>query len=506
VIGIPFWSPDGRYLAFWSNNKLRKIEVAGGPSQALCDSSLVLGGFWTRDNKIVFGSQSSGLKQVAVEGGVASPITTLDSSRLDGQHILPSLLPDGRHFTYVSFRAAGADAGTYLGSLDAKPNQQSVKLILGGAAARYASLPGSAMGRLLFERDGSLMSQPFDPGRQELAGEPVPIAERVGNFSASENGVVLVYWNGPAGGPFASRQLTWMDRQGKVLGLATEPGIHNSIALSPDGTRIATARLEANPGGQTNLDVWLTDLARGASTRFTFFAGLDGVPIWSPDGSRIVFSSSRSAASDLYTHASNGAGADELLLHSDEIKYATDWSRDGGNLLYTNQGGKTGWDIWVLPGMNGAAADRKPQPFLQTEFNESGGMFSPDGRWVAYTSDESGKPEVYVQPFPATSGGGGKWQVSKGNGSQPRWRRDGKELFYLTFDNKLMAVDVTTAPAFKAGIPQALFDTHVVRSPVDQFIWDATADGRKFLVVTSAAADVSQPITVVVNWTAGMKH
>ena len=499
--GLPFWSPDSRSLAFWSSNKLRKVDIAGGPAQVICDSSTVLGGFWTHDNKIVFGT-TAGVMQVPGEGGMAAPLTTVDSSLGEQVHLLPSLLPDGRHFTYVR---TGSVDGTYLGSLDAKPEQQSAKPILPGALGMYSPVPGATMGYLLFVRDSSLMAQPFDSGRLELSGAAVPIAERVAYFGSSENGV-LAYQNGagPFIGQFVNRELTWVNRQGKVLGTAAEPALHNSIALSPDGTRVATARLESNPG-QPNLDVWLTDFARVSSTRFTFFAGLDGVPIWSPDGSRIVFSSSRSGPSDLYFKASNSAGNDELLLHSNEIKFATDWSRDGRYLLYTNQSVKTGLDVWVLPGMNGAAGDRKPEPFLQTEFNESGGQFSPDVRWVAYTSNESGSPEVYVQPFPANSGGGGKWQVSKGGGSLPRWRRDGKELFYLAQDNKLMAMDVATTQVFKAGIPQPLFDTHVVRSPVDQFIYDVTADGKKFLVVTAAGNDAPSPVTVVLNWQVALK-
>ena len=347
------------------------------------------------------------------------------------------------------------------------------------------------------------MTQAFDNRRLELVGEPVPVAEQVrntntvqGRFGVSTSGV-LAYQTGAEGG---GTSLTWYDRQGKALGAAAEPAAYGSVALSPDGRRIAVSR--AGTRG-ANVDIWLVEFARAASTRFTFDPARDYAPVWSPDGTRIVFRSERIGLGDLYQETASGAGSDEVLLKSQEPKTPDDWSRDGRFLLYSVGDPKTKNDLWILP----LQGDRKPVPYLKTEFNEAQGQFSPDGRFVAYRSDESGRSEIYVQPFPLTSGGGGKWMVSRGGGTQPRWRRDGKELFYIANDQAVMAVDVSTSPAFKAGIPQALFERTIL--PDDRnFRWDVTADGKRFLLNTVEAetSTSSSPITVVLNWQAGLKN
>jgi eukaryotic-like serine/threonine-protein kinase len=344
------------------------------------------------------------------------------------------------------------------------------------------------------------MAQPLDATRLETAGEAVPVAERVGstnqyaNVTASANGL-LAYRTGGAG----TTQLTWFDPDGKRLDQVGEPGQYTSLAVSPDGTRAAVRRLG------TAGDLWLLDLVRGISTRFTFAPGLNDNPLWSPDGSQIVFRSNRGGKFDLYRKVSNGAGEDEVLLNSDQDKMPTSWSQDGRYLLYQSVDPKTATDIWVLP-MEG---DRKPISFLQTPFAEGWGAFSPDGRWIAYISTESGNIEVYVRPFAPSSGdasGGGagtsgKWQVSKGGAiaARPFWRADGKEIYYRAPSGAIMAVDVTTSPAFQIGRSRRLFDV------LANLAIDVPRDGKRFLIGMPQQDSGPQAITVVMNWQAGMK-
>ena len=293
-----------------------------------------------------------------------------------------------------------------------------------------------------------------------------------------------------------NRQFTWLDRSGNVSSRVGDPGPYTDLALSPDGARVASFR------GDQQADIWLYEFARGVSTRFTFAASVERDPVWSPDGSRLVFASNRGGHYDMYQKASNGAGEDELLFKSDQDKLPTSWSRDGRFLLFNATDPKTGNDIWVLP----LEGDRKPVPFLRTEFIEAQGSFSPDGRWVAYTSLESGRGEVYVRPFSppgadGSSSAGGKWQISKAGGINPRWRGDGKELFYTTQDGRVMAVEVTANPSFQAGIPQPLFNVAPNASNLQ-----VTPDGKRFLIAAPPQqTSVEIPITVLLNWPALLK-
>ncbi len=294
------------------------------------------------------------------------------------------------------------------------------------------------------------MAQPFDARKLELAGEPVPVADsvriagRYATAAVSANGV-LVY---RATSVVNSRQLTWFDRSGKALSPVAEPGAYTEVALSPDGKRAATARFDPS----SNFDLWVTELGKNLSTKFTFDKAEDRNPVWSPDGSRIVFSSAREGSRNLYWKLSNGATTEEILFKSSEDKTPLDWSRDGRYLLYSVNDPKTKLDLWYMPMAEG---ERKPVRFLATEFFEAQGRFSPDGRFVAYMSNENGVLDVYVRSFPDPTG---KWQVSKGGGTEPRWRRDGKELFYIS-GNRVMAVDISDSPAFHSGPPKALFET-----------------------------------------------
>jgi eukaryotic-like serine/threonine-protein kinase len=539
VVNTGFWSPDSRFLGFVAQGKLKKVDASGGPPQTLCDLPSVepgpsrgsgfRAGAWGREGVIVFGVRGSGLWRVSDAGGVPSPITKLDPSRRESFHGVPDFLPDGRHFLYARVMRDEGDNAIYIGSLDATPEQQSATLLPGTAAGAVyvpASGPDSSTGHVLFSREGSLMAQGFDVRRLQLSGEAVPIAEGMvyagpRPFSVSTTGV-LAYRTGVDTGGFAGlTQLTWFDRQGKALGTAGEPGQFNSLALSPDGSRVAVSR--AAPGGVRGAsgvahDIWVHETARGTSTRLTSDPAIDWLATWSPDGSRLIFSSERDgSAFNLYQKLASGAGDEELLFKSTEDKSSQDWSRDGRFLLYSvavsgARGGgdfrATSQDLWVLPLTAVNPGGRKPEIYLKTEFNESQARFSPDGRFIAYGSDLSGRDEIYVRPFPAASAG--KWTVSTGGGVAPRWRADGKELFYISADSKMMAVEVSTRPVFKAGIPKMLFHAPIWGGASFRVAtrYDVTADGNKFLinsVLMNAGAPAPSPITVVLNWTALLK-
>jgi eukaryotic-like serine/threonine-protein kinase len=494
-----FWSPDSRFVAINTAGKLKKVDVAGGPPQTICDVLMaVVGGSWNRDGVIVFGLSTGGIQRVSSAGGAAAPVTAMNAARKDIQHVLPVFLPDGRHFLYLVV-SAQENNGIYLGSLDSKPDRQdSTRLVATGLGAGFVPSPDGREGAILFEREGTLLAQRFDLRRLETAGEPEPVAEQLGDyrsygyFSASENGS-LSYRGATSG----NTQLTWFDRSGKSLGIVGAPHNFLGVALSPDGTRVATTRIDGN-----NTDIWLTAVSPASDTRFTFDPAIDQAPIWSPDGNRIAFASNRSGKFDLYQHASNGAGQDELLFKSDQRKFVDDWSRDGRFLLYHAFDPKTQGDLWVLP-LGAPPGERKPIPFLRTEFDEPYAKFSPDGHWVAYNSDESGSFEVYVRPFPAPADGGGKWMISQGGGTLPHWRGDGRELFYLTPDGNVMAVTVSASgAAFLPGTPVVLFKGPPGPRPAG---WDVTTDGKKFLFPVPAGETAQVPFTVVLNWTSLLK-
>ena len=500
---FPFWSPDSRFIAFFAQGKLKKVAVTGGPAQSLCDATDGRRGAWNREGVIVFAPGISGpLHRVAAAGGMSTPLTKAEGSAI---HRFPLFLPDGRHFLYLVSQAAADKQGVWLASLEAPAGR---RLLADQSSVAY--LPpaeGSKHGHLLFVRESTLMAQPFDPKTLQLAGEVFPVAEQVSLgpvqnhalVSASDNGV-LIY---QAGRGFGDRQITWFDRAGKETGKVGAPGAHFGIALSPDEKTVARAQFDAGAGG----DIWLHELARGADTRFTFDPAREGNPVWSPDGRRLAFFSSRGGGQNLYQKDVTGSGQDELLLKTERFKFPTSWSRDGKVLLYTEPAPKTKSDLWTLS-MEGDRAQRAPPaPYLATEFNDTQGQFSPDGRWIAYASDESGRYEVYVRPFPATAG---KWKVSLAGGQFPRWRRDSKELFFVTLEGKLMAAAVKGTPgppaAFQAAAPEPLFDARLPGFapgyPLNYY--DVTADGKRFLLTVSGG-EQDAPLTVVVNWLAGVK-
>jgi eukaryotic-like serine/threonine-protein kinase len=499
-----FWSADSRYIALGDGGKLRTIDVSGGAAETLCEiSGIILGGSWNRDGVIIFGTTNTGLMRVSANGGPASPLTTLDASRGEAFHDLPQFLPDGRHFIYQSFSGKLGNLPVYVGSLNSKPEEQGSKEILSAESEAIYVPSSGGSGQLLFVRDGTLMAQPFDPQRLELSGAPVTVASQVagfrnyGAFSASTNGL-LVYVTGGAGTTF---QPTWFDRQGKVLGTVGEPGDLVSLSLSPDGRGAAVSRVDSG------VTIWLLDFSRSTSERFTFGSAIAADGIWSPDGNSIIFASNPSGPSDLYQKPASSASDEGLLLKSSENKTPTDWSRDGRFLLYTVEDPKTAREaLWVLP----LGGDKKPFPFLHTEFDNDYGRFSPNGRWVAYQSDESGRNEIYVRTFTpdsptAASDAGGKWLISTEGGSEPRWGEDGKELYYLAADGKLMSVDIATNPVIQAGVPKALFQTPLPPRMGVRESWDLTPDGKRFLFLAPVGPSGEVSFTVVLNWQAGLK-
>ena len=432
------------------------------------------------------------LLKVSAAGGIPTAATVaLDG---EGDHRQPVFLPDGRHFVYVVINRAGTSSAAYLASLD---TPERVRLLEVDSSEVFYS-----RGHLLFLRGTTLMAQRFDANRLELTGEASAIAEQIqmvvgatySMFSASENGV-LAYRTGNGQG---GSQLVWVDRKGKQIGVLGDLMAYGDVELSPDGQRAAVNIPDQTGKGR---DIWLYDVARGLRTRFTFDPADESSSVWSPDGSRLVFGSGRKGLQDLYQKASSGAGSDELLFEDKlATKFPQSWSADGRFVLYFTGGvvNGTGSDLFVLP----LSGDRKPFPFLQTEFSETRGRFSPDGRWVAYSSNESGRNEIYVAPFP---GPGGKWQISTTGGSFARWRRDGSEIFYVAPDNKLIVASVNGKEGrFEVGAVKPLFETRL--GPAGGYQYDVSPDGQRFLINTVAEGTSKSPITVVTNWTAALKN
>jgi len=488
---FPFWSPDGRSIGFFADGKLKRIDVAGGPALSLCDADNGRGGTWSPGGVILFGPDpSSGLFRVPEAGGAPVEVTKLDRAGHEETHRWPQFLPGGKNFIYFSRITVGDEANAVMaGSLDGGDPRVVFR---GISNALYAS------GHLLFVREATLMAQPFDPDDLTFAGDAFPIAEQVqldasfsrGVFSASENGV-LVYQTGI---PQTGSQLIWFDRSGKQTGLLGDKAVYADFSISPDLERVVVNVSDPRVGPP---DLWIYEVARNLRTRFSFDAGPDNCPVWSPDGSRVVFSSLRKGSFDLYIKSYAGSADEEPLLQTEHHQCTQGWSSDGRYVAYQNRGVPgTGLDIWVLA----LSGDSKPIPFLRTEFSEFDPQFSPDGRWIAYVSDESERDEVYVAPFP---GPGRKWQISTAGGTRPRWRQDGREIYYLAEDNRIIAVEVgQQGSTFEVGSASPLFE---IRPRRPGTIYRASPDGQRFLVNTAVDEEHSSPLTLVVNWTADLK-
>ena len=407
----------------------------------------------------------------------------------------PYFLPDGRHFLFQARSAQRQNSSIYAGSLDSPERKLLINV---DSNAVYAS-PGF----LLFRRGEMLMGQQFDASRLELQGEPFLVADQIdygsgtgrGFFSASQTGALtFVGLNAP------NTQLVWLDRGGKQLGQIGSPASDLGLRLSPDEKQLAVSRLDMQVG---STDIWLIDLARNNPSRLTFDPAGDAGPVWSPDSSRIIFSSDRGGGATVYQRLSNGTGKDEVVVNLPAPAGPHDWSPDGRFVVFSMISGMGSTDLWVMP----MFGDQKPTPLVQTEFSERQARFSPDGRWIAYASNASGTFQVYVESFPTS---GGKWQVSTAGGAQPQWRGDGKELFYVTPDRKLMAVEVDGAgSAFTTGIPKVLFELNVraiFPGGGGAINYAATRDGKRFIVNTTVGDSSQVPITVVLNWPADLKR
>jgi eukaryotic-like serine/threonine-protein kinase len=493
----PFWAPDSRWVAFFAAPKLKKIDVTGGPAVSITDVRGNGAGAWGANDMIVFtDAPGAGLLRVPAVGGTPTKIADSASATW--------FLPDGRHFLYTGTTKEDTESAMYIGDIQASEADNSKNrraLVRTGSNSAYAE-----PGYLLFVREGTLMAQPFDPSKLATTGDAVPAAEHVsytGNlptparFSVSRNGV-LVY---VSGGADENSRLTWFDRSGKNLGTIGNPGFYGALAISPDGSRVAAEKREGGNG-----DLWLIDAAPGGKNdRFTFGLGQTTSPVWSPDGSQIVFAANPGGGVlNLFKKPSNLTGKEEELFKSPENKNAIDWSRDGKTLSFSPYAPAS--DVWTLN-----LSDKKAALFFKTDNRDIAGHFSPDGHWLAYSSEVTGRLEVYVRPFPANEAGG-QQMVSLGGGGYPLWRRDGKELYYRSLGNKVMAVAVTPAgslsTALKFGQPKELFSPGTF-APTNgpYYEWDATADGSKFLInlVGTEASQAATPLTLVQNWTAGLK-
>ena len=516
----PVWSPDSRYLAFGVNgfpSRLKKIDVLGGPPQTLCEYP---GGYregdWSREGTILFGSSTTGLWRVSEAGGSPEAVTKLDASRQEVQHAGPIFLPDGRRFLYHRASRTPQYHGIYVGSLDANTDAQSTtRLLVTDSDPVYVPATVSSGGFLLFLREGTLLAQSFD-GRSKLMGDAIPFARDVGNtgtygwFSATATSLAFRTGRDTA----ATVELRWLDRQGKRLG-QLGPAFDSSVntvgivQFSPDGKLVAVTRSEGGAstvlGASQATHIWTAEITRGVFSRFVVGEGNESSPAVSPDG-RIAFSSTMGGAvGDLYWASAGGADSPEpLLVKSPTVKHPNHFSPDGKFLLYDDHTAQR-QDLYVLPIAPQTEGERKPIPFLVTQADETAGQFSPDGKWIAYSSDESGRREVYVRGFapdrvPANAIG--KWQISTAGGDKPRWRRDGKELYYIAPDRKMMAVPVKSGATFEPGVAVPLFEVRVVG-----FLpYDVSTDGRFLLnAVGDSAAPTSSPVTIVLNWQSALR-
>ena len=509
---FPFWSPDSRFIGFFAGGKLKKMDLSGAPSQTLADVAGRggRGGTWNRDDVIVFEPGPGPLFRVSASGGTPAPVTALDASRQEIAHEHPFFLPDGRHFLYLAVSRKPEDSAIYVGALDLTERK---RLLSSNVKAIFAP-----PGYLLFARhgtesvaEGTLMAQRFDPARLELEGDPFPVAENVGinelngaaGFAVSENGI-LAHRSGGALSTAALTRLTWFDRNGRSLSMMGEPGRYRNPRLSPDGTRVVVETRDGSPNG----DLSLLD-SRGVATRFTFDPGVNNSAVWSPDGNRIAWTNGSGGGTLLYQKASSNIGKEEKLALEAGSWVVDDWLPAGDALLFhdgNGAGASPGLRLLPLAGGGGARTIGDAHAFL------THARVSADGHWVAFTGSDSGKSEIYVQNFPTPTG---RWRVSTGGGIQPVWRRDGKELFYIAPDGKLMAAPLKLAQTAEPGTPVPLFDTHVERggTQVGGFWhqYDVTPDGTRFLVnalLEPAAGAVPapvEPITVIVNWVAGLK-
>jgi eukaryotic-like serine/threonine-protein kinase len=492
---LPFWSPDSRWIGFFAEGKLKKIPVAGGPAQVLADVADPFGGSWGADDSILFAKLSSSIFRVSSAGGIVTSVTARPPAQ--EAHRWPQFLPDGHHFLF-HLQGDVEHRGIYVSSIDGDKNRKF--LLHAEASALYAS-PGC----LLYLDGDTLLGQAFDVDRLELSGEAFTVAEHVGrstgfNIAVSASGTGTLSY---AAAILKRGRLTWFDRAGNSLGSVGVEGDYPDFRLSPNGKALAVSLVDPK---MWNPDVWLIDLTRGSLSRSTVGSALNAAPVWSPDGAKILFRTNRNGMTELYEKSAGGGGNEEPVLTNETQLAAgiespnlvsSDWSPDGRYIIASAPQQATGDDLWLVP----LGGDRKPVKFLGPLSDQMHGNFSPDGRFVAYTSNESGRFQVYVQTFPLSDR---KWQVSTDGGYEPRWRADGREIYYLSDDRKLMAVSVGAGPSF--DVPKLLFQTRVPEGVTSRRMhYVPSRDGRRFLVNTETGDALPNPITVVFNWQAELR-
>ncbi len=488
----PFWSPDGRSVGFFADGKLKKLDISGGPVQTLCDAPTGRGGAWNKDGVILFtpsGMLGTGLYRIPATGGTPTQVTTPDRGQGEDSHRWPVFLPDGIHYLFLAVNLSGQKQlyTIFVGSL----NSNEKKFVTRARAnAAYA-----APGYLLFYRDQTLFAQHFDSKKFELTGEPTPLLNDVqylpriakAVFAATEAGLLVAQKSGETG----VSQLFWFDRKGQQIGTATKQGtsaLYGNIFLAPNGKSIAADTTD--PTSQ-NTDIWTYDLENGSAKRLTFDPSIDTMSIWNPESTQLVFASNRNLKFDLYLKDANGGQDEKPMAPGGADRFPTDWSHDGKYILF-----EQGADLWFL-----TMPEQKSSLFLKAPSSLKIGRFSPDGRWVAYASNESGRWEIYVTSFPQAHG---KWQISNGGGDQPKWRGDGKELFYLSPEGRIMAASVTTGANFDVGAPTTLFQANAREGVAtsEQVSYDIDKDGQKFLINTQLKQGETMPMSVVLNWPA----
>jgi len=504
---FPFWSPDSRFIGFTSDGKLKKVDTLGGPPLTLCNigGNAPTVGYWASDGSIYFPNGREGIFRVSQAGGEPTPVSK--TTEAETFEAVPYVLPDGRRLLYWVAASNQDQSAVWMMSLDGKEKKR-----VAASTRIFGYVPpqdGGVTAHLLLMRQDTLMAQPVQAKSMELNGDPFPVAEHVGNlrsyvfFTASPNGTLAYRTGGSAG----FRQLTWVDRTGKTISKMGAAADYVALALSHDGTR---AVILQNQAIDSNYDLWLYDIARDVPSRFTFTDAEENDPVWSADGSMLAFSSRRDGPYAIYVKNTNGAAPEERIQQAEVMDRPCDWSPDGRWLMYaTRRSGSGTTSLWTVENPL-EPAKRKAAPYLQDGSNVTQGQFSPGPssgpRWVAYTSDESKRGyEVFVQSFPA---GTGKFQISRGGGTQPRWRRDGKELFYVDPEGRIMGVDVNTSPSFSAGVPHVLADTKGVLTTAQYtYRYDVTPDGQRFLInaITMDDSKAQQPIYVVLNWLAGVR-
>jgi len=488
----PFWSPDGRSLGFFADGKLKKLDISGGTVQTLCDAPTGRGGTWNNDGVILFtpsGMLGTGVYRIPAAGGTPTPVTIPDRAQGEDSHRWPVFLPDGIHYLFLAVNLSGRKElyTVFVGSL----NSNEKRLVTRARAnAAYA-----APGFLLFYRDQTLFAQHFDSKKFELSGQPTPILNDVqylpriakAVFAATDAGLLVAQKSGETG----VSQLLWFDRKGQQVGAATKqgaPALYGNVFLAPNGKSLAADTTD--PTSQ-NTDIWTYDLRNGSSKRLTFDPSIDTMPVWNPDSTQLVFASNRNLKFELYLKDANGAQDEKPMAQDGADRFPTDWSRDGKYVLY-----EQGADLWFV-----TLPEQKSSLFLKAPSSMKIGRFSPDGKWVAYASNESGRWEIYVTSFPQAHG---KWQISNGGGDQPKWRGDGRELFYLSPEGKVMAASVTTGANFDAGAPSALFQANAREGVAtsEQVSYDIDKEGQKFLINTQLKQGDTLSMSVVLNWPA----